>query len=1061
MRKYHSVRTLCHDRLGNSVTIRPAAVGIRGFAQDIYKRATFVKDFGWMVTVDFFPLLSKLKRKANTFARRGMRGCLMPTKMSLWQYYAMILLIVGIVSAAAPAKAQDDFDDYYPDAPDQGGDIPDYLRAYQDGTGAAAATPPAAGNASAPRFSMPPPPAGAGAGTSGSDFYSGNPAIDNAARQAAAAQQYAGQGGNAGGQDYADDEDLYAEEDEDVYAGGGAGTPGQDYPQGGTGGEIGGPDAEGNMVTAIDVVNTVTTTPEQIIYRMSTRVGHPLRERTLDGDFQRLASMGVFDDIQIKKEMVPGGVRIIVVVREKDIIRRIEFTGNTQIKTKKISKLIESRVGERYDAGKGNRDRRAIEDFLHKEYYYFGEVETVVEPFEDGVRLVFDISEGGRLYVGDIQFRGNSVFTRKALLAKMETKRSGLISRGKYLRRAFERDLERIRMSYLDKGFLDVRVIERPMQITANEPTSRFQRRDVFLHVDIDEGEEYRVGRVNFDFLNTSLVPEEAIRAAIKTIPGGVYSPITIQEDAMKIRDVYGMSPNSRYFTKVMPEPEITEDGLVMDVTFRIQESPEIVVEGVRVTGLTHTKEVVVLREFELFPGEKIDSRKFRRSKENIENLGYFKERPNIEIREGSTPDRAILVAELEEIPTGKITAGVGVSSQDSIVGSFGVSQRNFDYKDRPKSFRDFYTGKSFRGAGQSFSINASAGSETQSYSANFTNPWIFGKPISMSLGAYYNQYKYDGEYHERRIGGNWIYGKRLFGLKDLTISGGYRFEMVKLSNFQNTGYSEEYLRQEGDHNVSRWVMGVNYDSRDSQWEPTRGALVGANLELAGTVAGSSKDFWRGFLTGQYLIPLYVDSQERNWTLGFRGDYAIAQAYGDGDGEGQLVNVETGARRTTSYRNEVPYYERFHLGGVGSVRGFDYRGISPRDNNNNAIGGESMASASVEFFFPIWDRLVRGSVFYDIGSVWRYSDDPDYNEGVSRSSLGTYNAAKAQGEPDPEGYKRRETNTERKFRSSMGFGLHIKTPMGPMPVRLYYAIPLNKQEGDKIQRFQFTMGALF
>ncbi len=994
----------------------------------------------------------------------------MPTKMGLWQYYAMILLIVGVISAAA--MAQDDFDDYYPDSPDQsGGSIPDYLRAYQDG--APPAPPPsngqnAAGGNSMPRFSpVPPSAAGQGGGTAGGDYFTGNPAIDNAARQTAAASQYAGQGGGAQGDDYADDEEV-SEEDEDYYAGGGLDTAGQDYRQNGPIGEIGGPDAEGNVVTAIEVLNTVTTTPEQIIYRLSTRVGYPLRERTLDGDFQRLASMGVFDDIQIKKEMVQGGVKIIVVVREKDIIRRIEFLGNTQVKTKNLTKLIESRVGERYDAGKGNRDRRAIEDYLHKEYYYFGEVETIVEPFEDGVRLVFDISEGGRLYVSDIQFRGNTVFTRKELLAKMETKRSGLISRGKYLRRAFERDLERIRMSYLDKGFLDVRVIERPMQITANNPTSRFQRRDVYLYIDIDEGEEYRVGRVNFDFLNTSLVPEEAIRSAIKTIPGGVYSPITIQEDAMKIRDVYGMSPNSRYFTRVMPEPEITEDGLVMDVTFRIQESPEIVVEGVRVTGLTHTKEVVVLREFELFPGEKIDSRKFRRSKENVENLGYFKDRPNIEIREGSAPDRAILVAELEEIPTGKITAGVGVSSQDSIVGSFGISQRNFDYKDKPKSFRDFYTGKSFRGAGQSFSINASAGSETQSYSANFTNPWIFGKPVSMTLGAYYNQYKYDGEYHERRIGGNWIYGKRLFGLKDLTISGGYRFEMVKLSNFDGTSYTEEYTRQAGNHNVSRWVAGINYDSRDSQWEPTRGAQFGANIEIAGKAAFSSKDFWRGFLSGQYLIPLYTDKQERNWTLGFRGDYAIAQAYGDGDGEGTLTNWKGSEEHPlpsarTSYRNEVPYYERFHLGGVGSVRGFDYRGISPRDYNGNSIGGESMASASVELFFPIWDRLVRGSIFYDVGSVWRYSDDPGYNEGVSRSSLETYNNAIAKGMPkeEAEGYLRPEMNTSRRFRSSFGFGLHVKTPMGPMPVRLYYAIPLNKQEGDKTQRFQFTMGALF
>ncbi len=806
---------------------------------------------------------------------------------------------------------------------------------------------------------------------------------------------------------------------------------------------VDGPDADGTMVTEIEVLNTVTTTPEQIIYRMSTRVGYPLSERTLDGDFQRLTSMGVFDDIQIKKEFVTGGVKIVVIVREKDIIRRIEFTGNQQIKDRKLNTLIESKVGERFDAGKGNRDRRAIEDYLHKEYYYFGEVTVDVEPFEDGVRLVFDVSEGGRLYVADINFRGNTVFTRKTLLSKMETKKSGIISRGKYLRRAFERDLERIRMSYLDKGYLDVKVVERPFEITANTPKSRWQRRDVYIHIDIEEGDQYHVGSVNFDFVGSSLVPEEKIRSVIKTMPGAVYSPITLQEDAMKVRDIYGQAPNSRYFTRVMPDPEVTEEGMVMDVTFRIQESPEITIEGVRVTGLTHTKEVVVLREFELFPGEKIDSRKFKRSKENIENLGYFKERPTVEIREGSAPDRAILVAELEEIPTGKVTAGVGISSADSVVGSIGISQRNFDYRDRPKTFRDFYTGKAFRGGGQNFAINASAGSETQSYSISFSNPWIFGKPISMSMSAYYNKWDYDDEYKETRYGASLVFGKRLFDIKELTVSGGYRFEMVKLNDFSTSaGYSEEYTRQEGTHNVSRWLAGINYDSRDSVFEPTKGATAGANLELAGKAAGSSKDFWRGFLSGQYFIPLFIDSQERNWSLGFRGDYSIAQAYGRGDGgKSTYTDPVTGAR-TVDYSNEVPYYERFHLGGVGSVRGFENRGISPRDGYENAIGGESALSGSVELFFPIWERIIRGSMFYDIGSTWRYADEPGYDKPYDKNGF-------------------QISNTSRQFRHSYGFGLHIKTPLGPMPVRLYYAIPLNKQEGDKIQRFQFTMGALF
>ncbi|MDR1518657.1 MAG: outer membrane protein assembly factor BamA [Planctomycetota bacterium] len=796
---------------------------------------------------------------------------------------------------------------------------------------------------------------------------------------------------------------------------------------------VGGPEAEGVMVTEIEVLNAVTTTPEQIIYRMSTRVGYPLNERVLDGDFQRLTGMGLFDDVQIKKEMAGAGVKITVVVREKDVIRRIEFTGNQQIKSRKLSSLIESKVGERFDAGKGNRDRRAIEDYLNKEFYYFGEVATEVEPFEDGVLLTFNVTEGGRLYVADILFRGNTVFSRKALLGKMETKRSGLMSRGKYLRRNFERDLERIRMSYLDKGYLDVKVTERPFEITANTPTSRWQRRDVYLHIDIEEGEQYRVGRVDFDFAGTSLVSEEKIRGVIKTMPGAVYSPITLQEDAAKIREIYGQAPNSRYFTRVLPDPQITEDGLVMDVTLRIQESPEIMIEGVRVTGLTHTKEVVVLREFELFPGEKIDSRKFNRSKENIENLGYFKERPNIEIREGSAPDRAIMVAELEETSTGKITAGVGVSSQDSVVGSFGISQRNFDYRDRPKTLRDLYTGKSFRGAGQSFAINVSAGAQSQNHSVSFTNPWIFGKPISMTASLFYSSYKYENDdydnsdYHETRYGASLVFGKRLFDVKELTVSGGYRLELVKMSNF-DAQYSEEFTRQQGSHNLSRWLAGINYDSRDSVFEPTRGFQAGLNLELAGTAAGSSKDFWRGLFSSQYFIPFFTDSQDRNWSIGFRGDFSLAQAYGRGDGEGR--------------EDDVPFYERFHAGGVGSLRGYDFRGVSPRDFYGNAMGGEAAATASVEIFFPIWERLIRGSLFYDVGTAWRYLDDPGAKNKTDARGLPIY-------------------TTDRKFRSSGGVGLHVKTPLGPMPVRLYYAFPMGKRDHDETQRFQFTMGALF
>lgn len=792
-----------------------------------------------------------------------------------------------------------------------------------------------------------------------------------------------------------------------------------------------GESAEGQMVVAIDVLNTITTTPEQIRYRMSTRVGHPLKENILDGDFQRLTEMGIFEDIQIKKEFVNGGVRIIVAVRERDIIRRIEFRGYKQVKQKKLNSLIESKVGERYDAGKTNRDRRAIEDFYHKEFYYFADLETEVEPFEDGVRLVFDINEGGRLYVQDIQFRGNTVFTRKELLKNLETKRSGVFTRGKYLRRQFERDLEKIRFMYLNKGYLDVKVIERPFQITSNTPSSKWQRRDAYLTVDIEEGESYQVGRVNINFEGTSLVSEEQVRSVMKTMPGGVYSPLTTQEDANTIRDIYGQYPNSRYFTKVFPEPEVTEDGPIMDVTFHIAEGPEVTIEGIRVQGLTRTKEVVVLREFEVFPGQKMDSRAFNRSKENIKNLAYFDEKTmKIDVREGSGPDRAVIVAEVEEVPTGKLSAGVGLSSRDNITATIGLSQRNFDYKDWPKSFKDFYTGKSFRGMGQYFSINLTKGRYTDRYVVDFTNPWAFGKPISFMSSLFYDRQEWD-DYVERRIGTSVGFGKRhLFGFRPLSASLTYRLESVKLTNIP-IGSIPEITAEEGSHWMNRWIGNIGWDTRDSSWETTKGTYTSLTYELAGKPAAGSRDFWRAFFSTQIFIPVFEDKQERRWTLGLRGDIGIAQAYGRDD--------------------DVPVFERMYAGGIGSIRGFDSRGIAPRSSDpnyfysNQRAGGEATATGSAEFFVPIYDKIIRASTFYDIGTVWSKLGSPSegqYYEGIM-GDLGY-------------GY-----DGNRMWRSSFGFGLHIKIPLGPAPVRLYYSFPGNSRDRDSIQRFQFAMGALF
>jgi len=757
------------------------------------------------------------------------------------------------------------------------------------------------------------------------------------------------------------------------------------------------------VVQRIDVRGCVTLTPDQVKYKMGTREGKPLDPKVLSADFKRLSELEAVADVQIKEEDAEGGVRLIVLLREKGILRRVIFRGNDQVKSKKLLSLIKSAVGERYDAGQVNRDRRAIEDWYREEFYYFANVEPKTEPFEDGMSLVFEIDEGGRLYVEDIIFRGNKQFKKKELLKYMETRPSTFFTRGKYDRRVFEKDLARLEMLYKKEGFLDAKVIERPFEITSNKPTSRWQRRDAYVHIDIVEGERFKVGQISFK--GNDLVKTEDLMAVLETTPGEWFSPFTVQLDAKRIRDIYGKFPSSRYFTKVYGHEVVTPEGPVMDVQFEIDEGEEVLVEDVQIVGLEKTKDRVVRREIEQLPGEKIDSVKINESLRNLKNLGYFKE-VNLDVKEGSAPNRARVVADVQEGPTGKLQLGAGISSKESFIGSVELSQKNFDARGWPKDWKDFFLGKAFCGAGQFFNVGVSAGSKSQNLRVDWAEPWLFDRPVSLGFGGFYKKWEYN-RYDEERLGGYLRLGKRLWN-KNLHGSVTYKMEEVTLSDFEDDDeISNELRREEGSNWISRVSFDLTYDTRDSRFDPTKGLRIAGTQEFAGTFLGGTRDFWRSFLEGQIYHPFYKDKKNRPWYFALRAEVAAAEAFGDDE--------------------HVPIYEKLFAGGMGSIRGFPFHNVSPRDEFGDEVGGEFMTTMSAEVFVPVYEDIIRASAFYDQGAVWAQLD---------------------------------EENSDI-WRSSAGIGLHIRTPLGPMPIRLYWAWVLDDVDGDDHQFFQFTFGANF
>ncbi|MFW5856519.1 MAG: outer membrane protein assembly factor BamA [Planctomycetota bacterium] len=770
----------------------------------------------------------------------------------------------------------------------------------------------------------------------------------------------------------------------------------------------GGEAAAAPVVKEIVVRGNALVPDQRIVERMRTRVGEPLDRETLDGDFDRIFKLGAFSDMQILEEEVEGGIRVVVKVEEKAIVRRIVFRGNRQVSDKRLSDLVNIQLGERFDAGRANAAVRAMEDWYREEFYYFTDVDFETEPFEDGVRLVFTVKEGGRVQIEDIVFHGNDAVDRKTLLKHMETKASTFFNRGRFERDVFERDLERLRLLYQSKGFLDARVQERPFQITAEAPDSRWQKRVMVIHIDIEEGPVYRIGEIRFEVEPVEggepIYGDPDFREAIVSMPGDPYSPLEVNKDTKRIRDLYG--EKGRIFTRVSAKRQLPEEGQVADVIFEIRESAPIRVGEILITGLEKTEERVVRREMELYPGEVFSSKSLKESIRNLNRLNFFKQldvNASDYVKEGTAEDQANILVDLDEVRTGQFSAGVGLSSAAGVVGMFSLKQRNFDHRDHPDNIRDLLTGNAYTGAGEYLGFEAQAGTDQRNYELNFVNPWIFNRPIRFGMGGFYRDYDWYSQ-DETRTGAYFLLGRNIFG-KNWDISAKYSIESVEISNLVSDA-SQVVRDEEGDNWISRMTFQLAYDSRDNIFSPTKGWYAYAAQEVAGGVFGGTKDFWRSSAKATHFWTFHKDEQERPHVLAMRGEVAFANEYGDSD--------------------NVPFYERWYAGGIGSLRGFDYHTVGPQDDRGDAIGGEGMMTASVEYFFPIFTETVRGSVFYDTGTVWAQYDDMDS-----------------------------------KWRSAAGVGLHMRTPLGPMPVRIYVGKPLSKEDGDDTATVQFNIGAYF
>ena len=734
-------------------------------------------------------------------------------------------------------------------------------------------------------------------------------------------------------------------------------------------------------IQAIEVRGNRIVSVDSILAKMKTKGGSPYSQKVLDEDLKRLYATGFFTDVQIDLEETAAGPKVIILVTEKPVIASFQFTGNRSFSEKKLLAIVKTKSKEFLDHSRIRKDATAIAYEYHQKGYSKAEVTYDVEMREGNEAVVlFRIEEGKKVKIKAVRIEGNTAFTDKRLKKLVKTKEDTLFTSGHLKEEVLQEDLTRLEAFYQREGYLDV-VVDH----TIEEDKTGKRIEVIFV---IDEGKRYLVGLV--DFRGTVIFPEGELHKTLLMKEGSPFSREGLRQNIANIQKYY--------FDKGYINAEINADTLFDEETGRVEVRYTVVeneltyVRQVHIRGNVKTRDVVIRRELRVLPGEPFDGQKLKRSRERLFNLGFFEE-----VAFDTTPtdisNQNDLIVDVVEKKTGEFSFGAGFSSIDRVIGFVEIAQRNFDWQNPP----------TFVGDGQDLRVRGQLGANRQDYVVSWTEPWMFNYPVSFGFDVYRATRERSGvsgySFDQKKTGGDLRLGKVLgeFHRGDMM----YKIEEVEISDVEPTA-SSALKAEEGTNTVSSLELKLTRDTRDNVFSPSKGHLAVGSVETAGGPLGADRDFLKYFVSSiLYIAP-------------FRPQHVLS------------LGIRAGAVHPYDNTAQVPIFERFFAGGTSTIRGYEERDVGPKDpSSRDPIGGEGLLVGNVEYTFPIVE-ILKGAVFYDVGSVW--------------SNLGDF------GQGD--------------YRSGIGVGVRVKTPIGP--VSLDFGFPLNPDATQEDSgRFHFNVSRSF
>jgi len=745
--------------------------------------------------------------------------------------------------------------------------------------------------------------------------------------------------------------------------------------------------ADNGKISGILITGNESRETAAILPLLKSKVGDPYSADKANDDVKTIYKIGIFQDVRVETAKSDKGVSLLFTVVEKPYVREIRINGNKELSSDKIREALDLKNGSVFSPGELAKNVKKVKKLYADDGYYLAEVNTTTATVgKNGIRVTFTIKEGDKVYIKTIRFDGNRVFTSRKLRKQIETKEKWFLSwitgAGTYKEEVLKNDVNRIADLYYNNGYINVKVGEPQVRLLPDKS-------GLEVTIGITEGDQFRTG--DLDFKGDLLETREVLQSKVKLAKGKVFSREVLRNDVFTLTDVY--ADKGYAFTNVSPLSKVDQAKRTIDITFEFEKGEKIYIERINVSGNTKTRDKVIRREFKLAEGDLYSSTALKRTKQNITNLGFFEE-ASIAPTKGSSPNKLNLNTEVKEKSTGQFSIGAGYSSSDGIIGQGSISQSNF------------------LGLGLKGTLSASLGGETQLYNIGLTDPYFLDTNWTLGFDVYRSER--DWEDYTRRVTGSDI--KAGYKLSDqLSTFWIYKYEVKKLYDFSYAILANPSLITETDGTIGSLYASITHDTTDYRLDPSRGYTSTFSAEYAGI--GGDQRFIRFIGNSAVFFPLMW-----NTVLSVRGEIGVMLRNG----------------------KDIPIDEKFYLGGINTIRGFESRTVSPVKVNTvyttNGVtglatpvtsfvylGGVKEAFINVDYVFPIIkDAGLKGVVFFDAGN--------SYAPGEQIFSKMLY---------------------------SYGAGIRWYSPMGPL--RLEYGIPVNPREGidSKSGKFEFSIGGFF